>query len=215
MIKIPIQISFDTFDPISHWSSSIPSTSIFSLNHCVNLFDQNGYHLTPIEQLYAEENGYPLNIRRHETVIRKSWLTSDDVTTGPHINHSDLFERKAYDGSALEQLKYHATNNNLLWKVIKMKPKWGIDISIDHVDDEGNVFEVFHYEWDSFDYELIHEKKLEIETFVLKQDWDDVAKRLWQLKDDWFYLDFFEQTAWRTNYFGLSPEKFKNVIWNN
>ena len=215
MIKIPIQISFDTFDPISHWSSSIPSTSIFSLNHCVNLFDQNGYHLTPIEQLYAEENGYPLNIRRHETVIRKSWLTSDDVTTGPHINHSDLFERKAYDGSALEQLKYHATNNNLLWKVIKMKPKWGIDISIDHVDDEGNVFEVFHYEWDSFEYEPIMERKIAIEKFVTSQNWNYHAKELLKRKNEWFNLDFFGQSKWRTDYYKLPPEKFKHIIWND
>ncbi len=28
-------------------------------------------------------------------------------------------------------------------------------------------------------------------------------------------LDFFDQTQWRTNYFGLSPEKFKNVIWES
>jgi hypothetical protein len=101
----------------------------------------------------------------------------------------------------------------MLYKIIKMKPKWGIDISIDYVS-ENSVFEVFHYEWDSFEYELIHEKKFEIENFVLNNDWDDIAKRLWQLKDKWFYLDFFDQTAWRTNYFGLSPEKFKNVIWH-
>ena len=43
-----------------------------------------------------------------------------------------------------------------------MKSKWGIDISIDYTDYDGNVFEVFHYEWDSFDYDPIIEKKLEI-----------------------------------------------------
>ena len=57
------------------------------------------------------------------------------------------------------------------------------------------------------------EKKLEIEQFVLNQDWDKVAKKLWRKKKEWYNLDFFQQTQWRTNYFGLSPEKFKNVIW--
>ena len=61
--------------------------------------------------------------------------------------------------------------------------------------------------------EAPEEKKEEIETFVTNQDWDDVAISLWKKKDQWLYLDFFEQTKWRTDYFGLSPEKFKNVIW--
>ena len=42
---------------------------------------------------------------------------------------------------------------------------------------------------------------------------DDIANLLWNRKSEWLYLDFFEQTKWRTDFFGLSPEKFKNVIW--
>ena len=34
-------------------------------------------------------------------------------------------------------------------------------------------------------------------------------------KDEWLELEFFAQTKWRTDYFGLSPEKFKDVIWDN
>ena len=54
-----------------------------------------------------------------------------------------------------------------------------------------------------------------IEKFVLDQDWDDVALKLWEKRDEWYHLDFFDQTKWRTDYFGLQPEKFKNVIWDN
>jgi len=208
-----MNIENTTFNPNPYWNIKLENVDILNDTHCTNLFDQNGYHLTTIEQQYADINGYPKNVRRHETVIRQPWIVWDKFD-GAHINHSDLFERKAYNESALEQLTQYASSNPMLYKIIKMKPKWGIDISIDYVS-KNSVFEVFHYEWDSFDYELIHEKKLEIENFVINNDWDDVAKRLWQLKDDWFYLDFFEQTAWRTNYFGLSPEKFKNVIWND
>ena len=95
-----------------------------------------------------------------------------------------------------------------------MKPKWGIDISIDYVSKDA-VFEVFHYEWDSFNFEILSEKKLEIENFILNLDWDDAAKKLWHKRKEWYDLDFFEQTQWRTDYFGLTPEKFKNVIWDN
>ena len=102
----------------------------------------------------------------------------------------------------------------MLWKLVKMKPKWGIDLSIDYVSEDA-VFEVFHYEWDAFEYDAVIEKKLEIEKFVLNLDWDDVAKNLWSKRDEWYNLDFFDQTKWKTDYFGLSPEKFKNVIWDS
>ena len=199
------------FDSTATWDIELTQPHTLQDVNCTKLFDQNGYHLTAIEQCYADVNGYPKSIRRHETVIRKPWLVWDKWD-GAHINHSDLFERKAYSGSALDQLKHYAESNPMLHKIIKMKSKWGIDISIDYVSPDA-VFEVFHYEWDSFEYDAIHDKKLEIENFVLNQDWDVVAKDLWRIRDKWLYLDFFDQTKWRTDYFGLSPEKFKNVIW--
>jgi hypothetical protein len=179
----------------------------------VDLFDQNGYHLTKAEQAFLSYNGYQPIERRHEDCLRYDWLTWDK-REGAHINHSDLFERKGFNDHAKEQLLAFANKNPMLYKLIKMKPKWGIDISIDYVSEDA-VFEVFHYEWDSFEYNAVVEKKLEIEKFVLNLDWDDVAKTLWKKKDEWYNLDFFNQTQWRTDYFGLSPEKFKNVIWED
>lgn len=179
----------------------------------VDLFDQNGYHLTKAEQAFLGYNGYQTIERRHEDCMRYDWMLWNK-RDGAHINHSDIFERKGFSSNALEQLYAIAPTNPMLYKLIKMKPKWGIDISIDYVSPDA-VFEVFHYEWDSFNYEQVIEKKLEIEEFLLKLDWDDVAKDLWRKKNDWFYLDFFEQTKWRTDYFNLSPEKFKNVIWDS
>ena len=134
---------------------------------------------------------------------------------GQKINHSDIFERKGFKSVALEQIEYIAKENNpMLYKLVKMKPKWGIDISIDYVSKDA-VFEVFHYEWDAFEYDAVMKMKEVIEKFVLDQDWDDVALKLWEKRDEWYHLDFFDQTKWRTDYFGLQPEKFKNVIWDN
>ncbi len=180
----------------------------------VDLFDQNGYHLTKAEQAFLPYNGFEPIARRHEDCLRYDWILWDKKE-GAHINHSDLFERKGFYSTALEQIEYLANEANpMLFKLVKMKPKWGIDISIDYVSEDA-VFEVFHYEWDSFEYNAVIEKKLEIEKFVLNLDWDEVAKALWKKKNEWYDLDFFEQTQWRTDYFGLSPEKFKNVIWED
>ena len=192
-----------------------PTLNIDTLidNNSVDLFDQNGYHLTKAEQAYLQYNGYKPIERRHEDCLRYDWLVWDK-REGAHINHSDLFERKGFDEDAKKQLLEIAKINPMLYKLIKMKPKWGIDISIDYVS-ENAVFEVFHYEWDSFNYNAVIDKKGEIEEFMLKNDWDDIAKTLWNKKDEWYNLDFFEQTQWRTDYFGLSPENFKNVIWED
>tara|TARA_B100001564_G_C20352384_1_gene539562 strand:+ start:48 stop:674 length:627 start_codon:yes stop_codon:yes gene_type:complete len=179
----------------------------------VDLFDQNGYHLTKAEQAYLKYNGYKPIERRHEDCLRYDWLVWDK-REGAHINHSDLFERKGFAKDAKKQILEISKINPMLYKLIKMKPKWGIDISIDYVS-ENAVFEVFHYEWDSFNFNAVIDKKGEIEEFMLKNDWDDIAKTLWNKKDEWYNLDFFEQTQWRTDYFGLSPENFKNVIWED
>lgn len=179
----------------------------------VDLFDQNGYHLTKAEQAFLPFNGYKPIERRHEDCLRYDWIVWDK-RDGAHINHSDLFERKGFDFVAKDQLLKYAKENPMLYKLVKMKPKWGIDISIDYVSEDA-VFEVFHYEWDSFIFDAVIEKKEEIERFILNQDWDDIAKTLWKKKDQWYNLDFFEQTKWRTDYFGLTPENFKNVIWED
>ena len=198
----------------AYFLDAIEEPDILKDPNCVDLFDQNGYHLTKAEQAFLDRNGYELIERRHEDCLRHNWFIWDK-RDGAHINHSDLFERKGFADQALEQLEVIAEEHNpMLYKLIKMKPKWGIDISIDFVSPNA-VFEVFHYEWDSFDFDKVLIKKLEIEKFVLNQDWDEVAKTLWKKKDEWYNLDFFEQTQWRTNYFGLSPEKFKNIIWES
>lgn len=179
----------------------------------VNLFDQNGYHLTKAEQVFLDPNGYRPVERRHEDCLRYDWIKWNKKQ-GAHINHSDLFERKGFKGDAKQQLLLHADANPMLYKLVKMKPKWGIDISIDYVS-KDNVFEVFHYEWDSFDFNKVIEKKKHIENFVLSKDWDQEAEKLLEIKDQWYHLPFLQQTEWRTNYFGLEPENFKNVIWEN
>ena len=208
-----MKVTNSQFNPEGYFTN--PSDDIQTLidKDSVQLHDQNGYHLTEAEQAFLDTNGYETVERRAEDCIRQDWLVWDSRDKA-HINHSDLFERKGFKGAALEQLEYYANYNPMLWKVAKMKPKWGIDISIDYVS-EDRVFEVFHYEWDSFIFEDVHQKKLEIEEFVLDHDWNAVAEVLWRKRDEWLELPFFEQTKWRTDYFGLSPEKFKDVIWKN
>jgi len=201
------------FDTKMRWDIPLRNIKVLDNYDGLDLFDQNGFHLTKVEQAYADVNGYPLQIRRAETVLRQNWMSMVGDKYGAHFNHCDLFERKGYTGKALDQLKEYAQYNPLLWKLIKMNPKYGIDVSIDYVDDEGNVFEVFHFEWDGFEFSSVAEKKVLIENLVLTTDWDEKAKELLARKDEWYDLEFFEQSKWKTDFYGLPPEKFKQVIW--
>jgi hypothetical protein len=187
--------------------STIVSESI------VDIFDQNGYKLTELEQLYSVQNNQPFTLHREEKSLRKTWMVHDPVTTGPHLNHAFLFERKGYSEDALKQLKYFANKNNLIHKLINYKGKWGVDFSMDYVNSLGNSMEILHFEYDSYSIENIQEIKGIVEEKVLSIDWEWAAKQILARKEEWINLEFFDQSEWKTNFFGLPKEHFKTLAW--
>jgi hypothetical protein len=202
------------FNPNPYFDRTIVQDSVPTVEQ-TELFDQNGYDLTPLEQLYAEANGQAGRWHRpNHYALKYDWFTDEqNSVTGAHINHALLFERKGYIGAALEQLESWAQHNNLIYKIIKMLPKWGMDISVDYVDSNGNVFELLHWEYDGFNYQEIADKKIHIEKFLLDVDWDHAAKTMIRRKSEWHHLGFFEQSAWKTEFFGIERERFKMVLW--
>jgi hypothetical protein len=94
-----------------------------------------------------------------------------------------------------------------------MRPKWGLDFSMDWTDAAGNAFEVLHWEYDGFDYEEIQEVKLFMEPIFASIDWQHAGQQLLKRKAEWHHLGFFEQSAWKCRYFNIMPERFKMVIW--
>lgn len=202
------------FDPKATWDNPIEKYT-HPASNCVDLFDTNGYDLTDLEQDYAEVNT-PVAYHRYKRALKYSWFkTTEPIIEGVHINHALLFERKAYGGLALDQLKDWNKELPLVSKLTKIRSKWGIDLAIDYVDREGNVFEVFHYEWDDFHYENVMAAKEKIEKLALNIDWKDAAKQLLKRRDEWATLPFFEQSEWKCRYYGIEPEKFKIIIWND
>ena len=204
------------FDKNGYWCQPIAKLTFLPTAEDVELFDQNGYDLTRIEQHYASSNDTDFaRHRSHIVALKKPWFAQPEhVIEGPVLNHSLLFERKGYSGAALKQLQHWAHALPLLHKIIAMRPKWGLDFSMDYVDREGNAFEVLHWEWDSFDYDEIQRVKSQVEPKLLNTDWADAAKQLLKRKSEWFDLDFFGQSDWKCKYFGIVKERFKMVIWN-
>lgn len=208
-------LTSNKFNPQGYWSIPMDKMLYIPLASDLDLFDQNGYDLTVLEQHFAYSNHQEIkHHRQHRQAIKQDWFTQEHSIEGSVLNHSLLFERKAYTGQALAQLTYWAKQLPLIHKIISMRPKWGLDFSMDYVDRAGNAFEVLHWEWDSFDYKEIEAVRKEIEPVLLNIDWDDAAQSLLKSKAQWHHLDFFAQSDWKCNFFGVPKERFKMVIWS-
>lgn len=210
-----LELTNNKLTDIKYWIHPIQDTEYYPSVNDVSLFDVNGYDLCGLEQEYAKVNT-PAIEHRYKQAIKKEWIKDTDKSiSGCHINHALLFERKGYSGPALDQLSLWSKDLPLINKLIFINPKWGIDLSIDYVDDNGNVFEVFHYEWDSFDYSKVLKMKEKIEYLALNTKWDSVAAELIKRKDEWSFLPFFEQSNWKCKFYGIEPENFKEIIWSS
>lgn len=209
-----VVLTSNAFASEGYWSNPIAKLTYIPTAEDFDLFDQNGYDLTEIEKHFASSNMTGVDSHRsHRTAIKKPWFTQRVTTEGAHLNHSLLFERKGYTGDALAQLEYWAHELPLVHKLIALRPKWGMDFSMDYVDTKGNAFELLHWEWDSFDYEQIQKVKETIEPILESIDWVDAAKNILNKKDEWHHLDFFAQSDWKCNFFGVPKERFKLVAW--
>ena len=207
-----ITLTNNSFNSTPFWY--LPVKDFTPTGKELDLYDQNGYDLTEIERLYAQANGVVVQGHREtKHTIKQNWFEQEFKTTGAVFNHSLLFERKGYGGAARDQLTNWAKDINLFYKLLAIKPKWGLDFSMDYVDEQGNVFEVLHWEYDGFNYEEIQEMKLKNEYKLLKMDWEDVSEQILTRKQEWYNLDFFEQSAWKCDYIGIERERYKMVAW--
>ena len=207
------ELSSNKFSTNGRWDKAIEQAEC-PIPLQLKRFDQTGYHLCPLEQEYANVNMDNLEYQWDGMAMSKDWFTHDR-TTGPHINHGYLYERKGFDGEALDQLINWSKENHLLHKMSQIKPKWGIDFSLDYVDeDRSNTMELFHYEWDDNDLNAVLEKKQIIEDLVFSTDWFEFAKYKIEHKDEWIHLLYKEQSAWTTKQLNLPKEKTELHIWS-
>jgi hypothetical protein len=209
-----LTLTTNLLDPNGYWNKPIAKLVYLPTPDDLALFDQNGYDLTVLEQHFAYGNYVkPKRHREHIRAVKQDWFTQEDRVEGAVLNHSLLFERKAYAGEALAELKFWAKTIPLVNKLIALRPKWGLDFSMDYVDRQGNAFEVLHWEYDGFDYEEVQVRKLQVQAKISCIDWDDAAQQILKHKDSWHHLDFFEQSHWKCDYFNIPRERFKMVAW--
>ena len=154
-----ITLSNNNFNPNPYYTLPIDLDESIDLKSTIDTFDQNGFDLTDLEILYAKKMDLHIKKVRHtHFVLKDDWFTAEPTDRGCHINHAVIFERKGFAGAAKEQMIELADKCPLIHKVLQIKPKWGLDFSVDYADAQGNVFEVLHWEWDTFNFEEIQQK---------------------------------------------------------
>jgi hypothetical protein len=168
-------------------------------------FDKDGYEVpTPLEHLHYEINNIPLNreIQYHIAPVQE-WY--QDVEQSEHrlvLDHCMILTRYAFGGEARQQMQDVCNGSRpILQKLLNIKPKYGIDFSLDYVTHDV-VMEVIHIEQDFDNIEEAESAKERLEHIIDNTDWYDGAMRLYQCRDEWINLSSDDHSDYKAQFFG-------------
>ena len=168
-------------------------------------FDKDGYEVpTPLEHLHYEANNVELNreIQYHIAPVQEWYHDIEQSEHGLVLDHCMLLTRYAFAGEAREQLQEVCDiNRPILQKLLNIKPKWGIDFSLDYVT-HNVVMEVIHIEQDFDNVDEAQDAKERLESIIDNTDWYDGAMRLYQRKDEWINLSSDDHSDYKAQFFG-------------
>jgi len=167
-------------------------------------FDKDGYEIpTPLEYLHYEANDVELNreIQFHIAPVQEWYRDIESSEHGLVLDHCMLLTRYAFAGEARQQIEEVCKNRPILQKLLNIKPKWGIDFSLDYVTHDL-VMEVIHIEQDFDSIEEAQDAKERLEHIIDHTDWYDGAMRLYQRKEEWINLSSDDHSDYKAQFFG-------------
>ena len=167
-------------------------------------FDKDGYEVpTPLEHLHYEENGIELNreIQFHIAPVQEWYQDIESSEHGLVLDHCMLLTRYAFGGEAREQLLEVSHTRPILQKLLNIKPKWGLDFSLDYVT-RDIVMEVIHIEQDFDSVDEAERAKERLEHIIDNTDWYDGAMQLYQRRDEWENLSSDDHSDYKAQFFG-------------
>jgi hypothetical protein len=167
-------------------------------------FDKDGYEVpTPLEYLHYEANGVELNreIQYHIAPVQEWYTDTERSENGLVLDHCMLLTRYAFAGAARQQLEEVCENRPILQKLLNIKPKWGIDFSLDYVTHDL-VMEVIHIEQDFDNVDAAMFAKERLENIIDNTDWYEGAMMLYARHDEWINLSSDDHSDYKAQFFG-------------
>lgn len=178
-----------------------PEKDILSCS--MDFFDKDGYELNQVEELIYRYNDINLSERHlYHTANHITWFyDTENSREGCTLDHSMIVTRYEYAPSPKRQIRFMSKANPLLNKLLSVRMKWGIDVSIDYVHEEG-CYELFHIEQDFTNVNDANETKQRAEEIVLSMDWDQAAADIIRYKYKWKDLNSDDQADWKAKFLG-------------
>jgi hypothetical protein len=167
----------------------------------IRFFDNDGFQLNKLEQEYYKANGIELGYVNNYWGARYDWIVIDSPKF--IIDHSMLATRCKYEGEALAQIERHMADHPYLKKFTKIRPKWGIDFALEHIDGD-DFMEVIHLEYDFARLDIALETKAAYQQKILQTDWNHFAQQLIRHKDEWIFLEGMDRNDWKAKFWGVT-----------
>lgn len=167
-------------------------------------FDKDGYEIdTPLERLHHSVNNVWIHegIQYHYSTGQHWYIDTEQSEHGLVLDHTQILTRYAYADEARARIQTIAKDRPILNKLLVIKPKWGIDFSLDYVSHDV-CMEVFHIEKDATSYEEAIELKHKAEQIIDNTDWESAIQDILKRKDEWYHLCSDDQSDWKARYFG-------------
>lgn len=167
-------------------------------------FDKDGYEVpAPLELAYYRANDVIMNteIQYHIAPVQEWYADMSLSEHGLVLDHCMILTRYALAGEAREQLETVSKNRPIVNKLLSIKPKYGIDFSLDYVTHDV-IMEVIHIEQDFTTLEEANEAKEKLEHIIDTTDWYQGVIDLQRKKHEWENLSSDDHSDYKAQFFG-------------